>query len=100
MMNTISEIINKLQKEGYTEDFNLRPGYIGTSGDHYKLLHDEFIIDKFYRFEGESNPDDEATVYAISSPKYNIKGILVNGGGIYTDDITDELLEALTIKKG
>ncbi|MGN6568292.1 MAG: phosphoribosylpyrophosphate synthetase [Flavipsychrobacter sp.] len=99
MMNTVSEIIDMLQKEGYTEDFNLTPNYIGTSGEKYKLLHDEFIIDKFYRFEGESDPDDEATVYAISSPKYNIKGILVNGAGIYTDEIADELLAALSIRK-
>lgn len=99
MMNTVSETIDMLKKEGYTEDFNLSPEYIGTSSDHFKLFHDEFAIDKFYRFEGESDPDDEATVYAISSAKYNIKGILVNGAGIYTDDIADELLAALNIRK-
>ena len=47
------------------------------------------LIDKVYRFEGDSDPADEATVYAISSPKYGIKGVPVNGTGIYTDEMTD-----------
>jgi len=56
-------------------------------------------VDKVYRFEGDSDPADEATVYAISSPKYGIKGTLVNGSGIYTDSLTDEMLRTLKIDK-
>src|SRR6185437_10139088 len=99
MMDTVSEIINKLRKEGYTEDFNLQPDCLECDQNKTRILNGEFIIDKFYRFEGDSNPDDEATVYAIASPKHGIKGILVNGGGIYTDDIPDEMLQSLKIKK-
>ncbi|MBA3828862.1 MAG: phosphoribosylpyrophosphate synthetase [Taibaiella sp.] len=98
-MDTLSEILNKLRKEGYTVDFNLKQSYLGNHDDSYKLMHDEFVIDKVYRFEGMSDPDDEATVYAISSPRYNIKGVLVNGAGIYTDDVANEMLEALRIVK-
>lgn len=98
-MDTVSQTITALQKEGYLENFNLMGNCIECRDGHFKVLHDEFVIDKFYRFEGESDPGDEATVYAISSPKYGIKGILVNGGGIYSDDITNEMLEALDIKR-
>ena len=98
-MDTLSETIAALQKEGYVENFNLQQNCIECRDGHYKVFHDEFVIDKFYRFEGESNPSDEATLYAISSPKYGIKGILVNGGGIYTDELTDEMLETLKINR-
>lgn len=98
-MDTLSEILNKLRQEGYTVDFNLKQSYLGSHDDSYMLMHNEFVIDKFYRFEGMSDPDDEATLYAISSPKYNIKGVLVNGAGIYTDDMANEMLEALRIAK-
>lgn len=98
-MDTMYEIINQLRAEGYIHDLRLALNYLAFGDDDKKILHDEFIIDKFYRFEGASDPDDEATVYAISSPQHNIKGILVNGGGIYTDEIADEMLEALSIKK-
>lgn len=98
-MDTVSQTIEALKKEGYVENFNLQQNCIECRDGHFKVFHDEFIIDKFYRFEGESDPADEATVYAISSPKYGIKGILVNGGGIYTDDLTDEMLDTLKIRK-
>lgn len=97
-MDTLSETIETLRKEGYTEDFNLHQNCLECRAGKFKVLHDEFIIDKYFRFEGNSDPADEATVYAISSQKHNLKGILVNGAGIYTQDITDEMLNALTIK--
>lgn len=99
MMDTLSEVMEVLRSRGYTEDFNLEKNCIACRDGAFKVFHDEFVIDKFYRFEGDSNPEDEATLYAISSPKHNIKGILVNGGGIYTDDITNEMLESLKINR-
>ncbi len=96
-MTTVTEVINNLRKEGYVEDFNLQQNCLQCQEGHYSVFHNEFVIDKVYRFEGDSDPADEATVYAISSPKYNIKGVLVNGAGIYTDALTDEMLESLKI---
>jgi len=98
-MTPMSEVINILRTEGYVENFNLMENSLEARDGHFKVFHDEFVIDKFYRFEGESDPADEATVYAISSPKYGIKGVLVNGHGIYSDNIADEMLETLRIKK-
>ncbi|MBS1773836.1 MAG: phosphoribosylpyrophosphate synthetase [Bacteroidetes bacterium] len=97
-MDTLSEAIETLRKEGYTEDLNLQQDCIECYAGSKKIFHDEFIIDKFYRFEGDSDPADEATLYAISSPKHNIKGLLVNGAGIYTQELTDEMLKMLDIK--
>lgn len=98
-MDTLSQKMEQLRSKGYTEDFNLQKDCLECRAHNFKLFHDEFIIDEVYRFEGESNPSDEATLYAISSLKNNIKGILVNGGGIYTDDITDEMLDTLKIRR-
>jgi len=98
-MDTLYDTIEELRKEGYIQDLRLVWDYLHCGEKDLKILHDEFIIDKFFRFEGDSNPDDEAIVYAISAPKHGIKGILVNGGGIYTDELTDEMLKALDIKK-
>ena len=95
-MTTLSEVINHLQKEGYTIDFNLHEN--GTE-DHGNLLlshPEDFIIDKHYRFEGASDPEDEAVVYAISSAKHHLKGVLVNGYGISSDSVTDKMISSLT----
>lgn len=98
-MNTLSEVMAVLRQRGYTEDFNLEKNCLECRAGNFKVFHDEFVIDKFYRFEGDSNPEDEATLYAISSDKHGLKGLLVNGGGIYTDDITDEMLNSLKINR-
>ena len=98
-MTTLSEVINLLRKEGYNEDFNLKENCLECRNGPFNLKHDEFVIDRFYRFEGESDPGDEATVYAISDHKNSIKGLLVNGAGIYTDPLTDEMLRSLKIER-
>jgi len=98
-MATVTEVIDHLRKNGYAEDFNLQQNCLACKNNNFTVFHDEFVIDQVYRFEGNSDPGDEATVYAISAPKYGIKGILVNGAGIYTDSITDEMLNSLKIER-
>jgi len=92
---TLSETINGLKKEGYTHDFNIKTDYIVCSQTNVKLSPDDFEIDKFYRFEGESSPDDQSILYAISSSKFDVRGLLVNGYGITADEATDALISKL-----
>ncbi|HLW31462.1 MAG TPA: hypothetical protein VKX40_04305 [Aequorivita sp.] len=98
-MTTLSEVTNSLKEKGYTADFTLRANCLECENDSLKLFPDEFIVDKHYRFEGQSDPGDEAIVFAISSPKYNLKGVLSNGYGISSESITDEMIKALDEKK-
>lgn len=96
--STLSETINQLRKEGYAEDFNLRQNCLACGDGNVQLFTDDFKIDKYYRFEGESNPSDQSILYAISSDKYEIKGILVNAYGIYSEDLTDQMLQKLEMR--
>lgn len=94
-MASLVETISQLRTEGYTEDFNLEPHCLECREGQLQLLHDEFHIDKVYRFDDNSDPDDQSVLYAISSDKHKIKGLLVNGYGIYSDELTDEMLKKL-----
>jgi hypothetical protein len=96
---TLSQTMNELRKEGYVEDFNLQQSCLECRNGQFKVFADEFMIDKYFRFEGQSNPSDQAILYAISSDKHNLKGVLVNGYGIYSEPLTDEMLEKLDIRK-
>src|SRR5436190_20034502 len=95
---TLSETMNELRKEGYVEDFNLQQNCLEYRNGQFKVFTDEFKIDKYYRFEGQSNPSDQAILYAISSDRYQLKGVLVNAYGIYSDPVTDEMLHKLEMK--
>jgi hypothetical protein len=47
-MTTLSEIINKLKNEGYTEDFNLNGDSI-SAGTEVKLHPEHFVVDRHFR---------------------------------------------------
>lgn len=92
---TLSQTINGLIKLGYIHDFNIQEECLVCRQNNLSLSPDEFQIDKVYRFEGSSNPDDQAILYAISSTIHGIKGMLVNGYGISSDESTSKMIEKL-----
>lgn len=95
--DTVSEATNGLKKRGYTFDFNLEFDSINSHELQTSLKASEFEITEVYRFEGNSDPDDEAVVYAIES-KHGQKGVLVNGYGISADPVSDEMIEKLKVR--
>ncbi len=93
--STVSEAINQLQKKAYTIDFNLEENNIVHQDEKF---HTNFEIVDVYRYEGDTDPADEAVVYAIQS-KTGLKGIFVTGYGPSIDSDTVEILRNLKIKK-
>ena len=93
--DSLSLAIKALHAQGYTEDFNLQPDCIDCRDATLRLHPHEFEIDKVFRFFGPSDVDDESILYAISSEKYNLKGILVNGYGVSSDPLTAEMVDKL-----
>ena len=94
---TLSEAVAALKAQGYSEDFNLKEDCIECGKGAYRYYHNEFHVDKLFRFYGANDPADESVVYAISSADGHIKGVLVNGFGPTSDPLTVEMLEKLTI---
>jgi len=84
-MSTLSEVINALGVEGYNVDFNLSSQQL-KKVNPLQQSPDRFLIDRSYRFEGESDPEDQAIVYAISALDGSIKGIFVDGYGTSAED--------------
>ena len=96
--DTLSQAMNGLRKEGYTEDFNLKQNSIYCPNKEIEVNANDFNIDKFYRFEGMSNPADSSILYAISSKKNNIKGVLVNAYSIYAENTSNEMMDKLNVR--
>lgn len=97
--DTLSETMEALRQEGYVEDFNLREDCLECREGKFKVFADEFKIDEFFRFEGPTDPADEAVLYAISSENHQIRGLLVSGYGMYTEGVTNDLLAKLQFDK-
>ncbi|GAB4023955.1 hypothetical protein [Spirosoma koreense] len=90
--DTVSKAIEALQQEGYTTDFRLEEDRIVCPTAQFKA--DEFDIVDVYRYEGDTDPADEASVYAIQS-KSGLKGLMVTGYGASADTVSTEILEKL-----
>ena len=94
--DTVTEAIKGLKDRGFTVDFNLLENCLVCNDTRFDV--DDFEIVEFYRFEGDSDPSDEAVVYAIESVN-GIKGVLVNGYGISADALSSEMAKKLNIHK-
>lgn len=97
--DTVSEAVNDLIQRGYTMDITTEadkdcPVCHRTS---LKLPSDDFQIDEIHRFEGNTDPGDEMIVFAISSPKHHVKGIVVNAYGMYAERISTSVVEDLSL---
>jgi len=94
--DNLIEALNDLKNEGYVEDFNLKQNCLECRGGQYKIFHNEFNIDRFYRFEDDdSSPENSAILYVITSDKYSLKGTLINSFSIYSNEVTNEMLNKL-----
>ena len=89
---TVSEALDDLRRKGFSVDFNLEENCI--SAEDCKFDPHEFEIVEVYRYEGNTDPADEATVYGIES-KSGVKGVLVTGYGMYDEPLSTELLQKL-----
>ena len=95
---TLIDVLNNLKKVGYDEDFNLKQNCIECRNGEYRIFHNEFEVDEYFRFDNGSDPADQSILYAISSEKYNLKGVLINSYGIYSEEITDEMVDKLNMR--
>ncbi len=94
---TVWEAIEDLKRRGYTVDFNIGFDGVQSHLSPFSLSPDKFLITEVYRFEGATNPDDQAVVYAIES-KDGIKGTMVDGYGISSDSVNEQLIKDLEIR--
>ncbi|HUR66473.1 MAG TPA: hypothetical protein VMZ03_08970 [Chitinophagaceae bacterium] len=94
--DTVSEAVNELKKRGYAMDFNLSENCIICHADRFDV--NDFEIVETYRFEGNTDPSDEAVVYAIESVDGK-RGVLVNGYGISAEGMSSEMAKKLSMNR-
>ena len=94
---TVVAALDDLKLRGYTLNFNIAFDKISCTENDICLNPDEFEIVEVYRFEGDSNPDDEDVLYAVQSKDGSIKGVISSAYGHYADSVSDEIIKKLSI---
>ena len=74
--DTLSEATNALTKEGYKEDFKAEEHYIKGLYNKKEFKPKNLKIVASYRFEGDTNPEDETELFALIADD-GTKGTLI-----------------------
>lgn len=93
-MTTISAVLNDLKIKGQDNEFTInKDRLVCLNGKLYP--QNEIKIIKTYRFEGESNPADQAIIYLVIANDGAI-GYSLDAYGVYTNHIAgDGFAEAI-----
>ncbi len=95
-MTTMSSCTNRLVAEGYTENFTMTEVGMQAPSNEQTYTPTEVKINSFYRFEGESDPADNAIVFALETND-GIKGLLIDSyGGPYVSQKVSKFISEVT----
>jgi hypothetical protein len=87
---TVLEALSDLQKKGFTYDFNIHQEDIKKNPHRYEVQH-------VYRYEDDTDPDEESVVYGIASNSGE-KGVFVAGFSTKSDNEAAIVLAKLCIE--
>ena len=86
---TVINALKELNEKGFVIDFNLHENEIINHPKNYKITD-------IYRYDGENNPDEEATVFGIVSI-FGEKGVFVAGGSANSNGVAAKVLNNVEI---
>lgn len=86
-------VIAQLRKEGCKLDFRVtEEGMLSTMDGKEKYSPEQVRIVNFYRFEGESNPDDMSILYVLETDT-GLKGTVSDAYGTYSDETIESFMK-------
>ena len=94
-METLSEAIRRLERRGFRSAFRATPdGSLELEGGT-PIAPETLVVDETVRFEGQSDPEDEAVVFALRSQDGRIRGTFVAAYGPQMDPACAAVLHRL-----
>lgn len=97
-MSTLSQIIPKLRDKGYVNDFELIQGGMLSKQTGEIFQPGELVIERYYRFEGDSSADDMSVLYGVRSVS-GTKGMIIDAYGTYENNELGDFLSNVRVVK-
>jgi hypothetical protein len=95
-METLSEAVERLTAAGYQDDLRAERGGLRAVGTHCLHEPESLVIEEIVRFEGASDPGDEAVLFALRCEVHGTKGTYVVTFGPSVDPLDAEMVRRLT----
>lgn len=98
-LKSLSSLLNKMAQDGYSANFKMADEGLEDLSTNKVYKPTEVAIPNFFRFEGTSDPEDMAILYAIETND-GVKGTLIDAYGTYADEKVNEfVVKVQEIKK-
>ncbi|MGZ5253651.1 MAG: hypothetical protein ACXWV4_04725 [Flavitalea sp.] len=98
-LNSLSSCLNKVVSDGYTVDFKVVDEGLKALQTEKVFKAEDVNVVNFFRFEGQSDPDDMSILYVIETID-GTKGTLVDAYGPYADaNVNNFILEVENFHK-
>ena len=94
-METLSEALDRLRSAGYRDSFRAEAGGIRALAAGRLYAPEELVIDETVRFEGPTDPGDEAILFALRARDGAMRGTFVSGYGPSVDPASAEFVRRL-----
>jgi hypothetical protein len=78
---TVTDAVQLLESEGYTTEFTLNVRSFRCEACRHHHAPARLAIDRTFRFEGPSDPGDEAIVLGVTCPDCGARGVIVSAYG-------------------
>ena len=92
--DSVTAAIDGLQQRGYTANFMFFNDCLRALESDKRYHPEELAIIEHYRFEGASDPEDMAIVYALEGSD-GTRGVLVDAFGAYANPLLGEFLHRI-----
>lgn len=92
--DTVTDALRILAADGYTADFNLANAALHCPSCQGRHPLEQAVAERVYRFEGPSDPADEAIVLGVRCPRCGALGTIVSAFG---PDADPETLKRLAL---
>ncbi|MHB1090726.1 MAG: hypothetical protein ACYC06_07585 [Ilumatobacteraceae bacterium] len=93
--STVTEAVAFLREQGYTDEVELKGMDLVSGRTNISCALVNVIVDYTFRFEGDSDPSDEAIVLGLRYPDTDIRATLVSAFGHAADPTTAEFFRRL-----
>ncbi|MEJ7685213.1 MAG: hypothetical protein WKG06_46675 [Segetibacter sp.] len=90
-MKSLAQLTNKMVLNGYADDFKITDEGLKSLKTEKKYQPDQINIINFFRFEGQSDPNDNTIMYVIETTD-GLKGTLIDAYGPYADRKLSEFM--------
>jgi hypothetical protein len=94
-METLSGAIRRLERAGFSGSFRARPDGLLALEANRLYAPEDLVVEEIVRFEGDSDPEEQAVLFALSSRDGRARGTFIATYGVFADPTAAEIMRRL-----